>query len=130
MRKYHHYGIPTTEKRADESLVEVGGFRFYSTPFKANEWHIQWHRFPDENHGLPDLVTKVPHMAFTVDNLDEEIEGKEVLLGPYSPLEGFRVAIIEEQGVPIELIETKLSDEEVTRLEQEKLGKGLPASDA
>src|SRR5690242_11250993 len=28
-RRYHHYGIPTKDKRDDESLVEVGGFKFY-----------------------------------------------------------------------------------------------------
>lgn len=122
MRKFHHYGVPTTEKREDESLVEVGGFKFYSTPFEANKWHIQWHRFPD-GHGLPELVTQVPHVAFVVDNLDAEIKGCKVLFGPYSPLEGFRVAMIEEQGIPIELIETALTDEEVTVLEKEKMGK-------
>lgn len=122
MRKFHHYGVPTTERRDDESLVEVGGFKFYSTPFEENKWHIQWHRFP-EGHGLPELVTQVPHVAFVVDDLDTEIKGCKVLFGPYSPLEGFRVAMIEEQGVPIELIETALSDEEVTVLEKEKMGK-------
>ncbi len=122
MRKYHHYGIPTEQKRDDESLVEVGGFKFYSTPFEGNKWHIQWHRFP-EGHGLPKLVTQVPHIAFQVDDLDAEIKGCKVLFGPYSPLEGYRVAMIEEQGVPIELVETKLSDEELSLLEQKELGK-------
>lgn len=122
MRKYHHYGIPTTQKRDDETLVETGGFKFYSTPFEGNQWHIQWHRFP-EGHGLPELVTQVPHVAFQVDDLDKEIDGAKVLLGPYYPLEGFRVAIIEEQGVPIELIETSLTDDELSRLEKEKLNK-------
>ncbi len=117
MRKFHHYGIPTTEKRPDEVLVETHGFKFYSTPFEANKWHIQWHRFP-EGHGLPELTTQVPHIAFQVDDLDEEIKGAKVLFGPYSPLEGFRVAMIEEQGVPIELVETKLTDQEVVELEQ------------
>lgn len=122
MRKYHHYGIPTDEKRPDESYVEVGDFKFYSTPFEGNKWHIQWHRFP-EGHGLPELVTKVPHIAFQVEDLDAEIKGCKVLFGPYSPLKGFRVAMIEEQGVPIELVETKLTDEEVSELEQKELGK-------
>lgn len=122
MRRYHHYGIPTTEKRDDESLVEVQGFKFYSTPFEANQWHIQWHRFP-EGHGLPELVTRVPHIAFQVEDLDKEIEGCKVLYGPYTPLEGYRVAMIEEQGVPIELVETSLSNEQLAVLEQEKLGK-------
>lgn len=125
MRKYHHYGIPTQEKRKDETLVEVGGFKFYSTPFEANKWHIQWHRFP-EGHGLPELITKVPHIAFQVDDLDAEIEGAKILLGPYSPLPGYRVAIIEEQGVPIELVETKLTDEELSLLEQKEFDKQKP----
>ena len=73
MRRYHHYGIPTDEKREDEVYVETHGFQFYSTPFDANKWHIQWHRFP-EGHGLPELVTQVPHVAFQVDDLDEEIK--------------------------------------------------------
>lgn len=119
MRKYHHYGIPTNEKREDEAYVEVGGFKFYSTPFEANEWHIQWHRFP-KDHGLPTIITEVPHIAFQVDDLDVEIEGKKILFGPYSPLKGYRVAMIEEHGVPIELVETKLTDEELSRLEQER----------
>lgn len=122
MRKYHHYGIPTQEKRPDETLIETQGFRFYSTPFEGNKWHIQWHRFP-KGHGLPELVTKVPHIAFQVDDLDHEIKGAKVLFGPYSPLKGYRVAMIEEQGVPIELVETKLTDEELALLEQEAFNK-------
>jgi hypothetical protein len=123
MRKYHHYGIPTKEKRTNETLVETQGFRFYSTPFEANKWHIQWHRFP-EDHGLPELVTRCPHIAFQVENLDAEIQGATVLFGPYSPLPGYRVAMIEEQGVPIELVETKLSDDELSELERDKFQKG------
>lgn len=122
MRKYHHYGIPTKERRADETLVEIQGFKFYSTPFEANKWHIQWHRFP-EDHGLPELVTQVPHIAFQVDDLDKEIENARVIFGPYSPLPGYRVAMIEEQGVPIELVETKLTDEELSELEQKEFDK-------
>lgn len=124
MRKYHHYGIPTKAKRQDETLVETQGFKFYSTPFEANKWHIQWHRFP-EGHGLPELVTQVPHIAFQVENLDEEIKGAKILFGPYSPLEGYRVAMIEEYGIPIELVETKLSDEELSLLEQKEFGKSI-----
>lgn len=109
-------------ERPDETLVETGGYKFYSTPFDANPWHIQWHRFP-EGHGLPELVTQVPHIAFLVDDLDEEIKDAKVLFGPYMTLPGYRVAMIEEQGVPIELVESKLTDEELAKLEQEKFNK-------
>lgn len=39
--------------------------------------------------------------------------GARLLLGPYEPIPGFRVAIIEDGGVPIGMIETRLSDEEI-----------------
>lgn len=39
--------------------------------------------------------------------------GCHVLMGPYEPVPGFRVAIIEDGGCPIELIETILLDEEL-----------------
>ena len=92
MRHYHHYGIPTKEKRADESYVETHEYKFYSTPFGANRWRIQWHRFP-EGHGLPELVTEAAHIAFAVEDLDAEIEGCKILFGPYSPIENYRVCM-------------------------------------
>jgi hypothetical protein len=35
------------------------------------------------------------------------------MLGPYEPIEGYRVAIIDDAGIPVELIETTLTDEEI-----------------
>jgi len=52
-------------------------------------------------------------VAFQVDDLEAAVADELLLLGPYEPFSGFWVAIIEDQGVPIELIETTLSDEEV-----------------
>jgi hypothetical protein len=36
-----------------------------------------------------------------------------LLLGPYEPIENFRVAIVEDHGQPIELIQTTLPDDEI-----------------
>lgn len=118
--EYNHYGVPTKEIKKNEAYIEIENFKFYATPYEANEYHIQWHRF-EEGHGLPELMTKVPHIAFTVDDLDKAIEGKKVILGPYYPLEGYRVAVIDADGVPIEFIETKLTNKQVTELEQKKM---------
>ena len=52
-------------------------------------------------------------MAFRVDNLAAAVEGETLLLGPYEPFHGFQVAMIEDDGIPIELIETSLTDHEV-----------------
>jgi hypothetical protein len=115
---YSHIGIPTTKKRYNEELVEGQGFSYYTTPYAANKWHVMWHRFP-KNNGLPQTLTQLPHIAFDVQDLDKEIEEKKVLLSPYEPLPGYRVAIIEDGGFPIEVIETKLNEEEISALEQE-----------
>lgn len=70
-------------------------------------------------------MTKVPHLAFQVDDLDSEIQSCKILFGPYTPIEGYRVVMIEEQGVPIELVETSLSDDQLARLEHEKMDKAM-----
>jgi hypothetical protein len=110
MREYHHMGIPTDVVQKDEVYHE--GMKFYSTPFLNNEYRIQWHRF-DKDCELHELLKKVPHVAFKVDSIEKEITGKKVILGPYEPIQGYRVAIIDFEGVPIEFIETTLSDEEL-----------------
>ena len=72
------------------------------------------------------MPTEVPHLAFQVDDLDVELLGCKILFGPYTPLPGYRVAMIEENGVPIELVETSLTDEDLSSLEQKKFGKPKP----
>ena len=54
---------------------------------------------------VPDLVRRVPHVAFEVTDLSSELAGREVLIPPNSPSDGVRVAFIVENGAPIELLE-------------------------
>ena len=109
MRQYHHMGIPTNEVKENEIYHEE--MKFSSTPFLENEHRIQWHRF-DEDCELPDILKRKPHVAFKVDSIEKEIKGEKVILGPYEFIPGYRVAIIDFKGIPIEFVETDLSDEE------------------
>jgi hypothetical protein len=54
---------------------------------------------------VPDLVRRVPHIAFEVNDLSSELAGREILTPPDSPSDGVRVAFIVENGAPIELLE-------------------------
>jgi hypothetical protein len=54
---------------------------------------------------VSDLVRRVPHVAFEVEDLDAELQGKEILSQPASPSEGVRAAMIIHNGAPVELIE-------------------------
>ena len=76
----------------------------YVSGFETTSYGIEWMRF-EANSPISELVRTVPHIAFEVDDLDAEIEGKE-LLGPVSePSEGVLVAMIIDDGAPVELLE-------------------------
>lgn len=107
---FHHMGIPTQQKREGER---------YSTPFKMytsggenSEFRIQYHRF-EEDSPLHPLIKTMPHIAFKVSDIEKATEGREILLEPYNPFEGFRVAIVKISGAPVEFIETNLTEEEI-----------------
>jgi len=53
------------------------------------------------------LVQTVPHLAFEVENLDHELTDRKfhIITEPNPPSDSVRVAIIEHNGAPIELIE-------------------------
>ena len=107
--EFHHIGIPTVVERQEEIFSPVAGMFTSDNPGK---FRIQWHRFLPESPLHP-LIQTLPHVAFKVDDLTAAIEGEEVILGPYEPIDGFLVAMINDAGVPVELIQTTLSDDEI-----------------
>ena len=109
--RYHHMGIPVTEERPGEHYSST--FKMYTSGGEdPGGFRVQFHRF-DPGSSLHPLIQSKPHVAFQVDDLEAAIEGEVLLLDPYEPFEGVKVAIIEDDGVPIELVETDLSDAEV-----------------
>jgi hypothetical protein len=107
---FHHMGIPTTEPKPGERFSERFGMHTSDSPCQSIR--IQWHRF-DANSSLHPLIRTVPHIALKVDDLDGAIAGFNLLLGPYEPIPGFRVAIIEDGGCPIEFVQTTLDEAEI-----------------
>lgn len=110
--KYHHLGIPTTERREGEIHLEQLGM--YVSGFERSPYGIEWIRF-EENAPYPDLVKTVPHVAFEVSDVEKAIAGKNVIIEPNSPSPGTVVAFIEENGAPIEFIEIDSSNSEAGR---------------
>jgi hypothetical protein len=51
------------------------------------------------------LIQLVPHVAFEVADLQAALEGMEILTAPNSPSEGVTVAMILDNGAPVELLE-------------------------
>ncbi len=102
--RYHHIGIPTKESINDEKYFPK--FKFFFGGFESSPFGAEWMRFEDDSP-INELIKSVPHIAFEVDDLDSELEkhSLNILTKPNSPGEGIRVAMIEHNGVPIELIE-------------------------
>jgi hypothetical protein len=100
--KYHHLGIPTNQKRGNE--VYLDDFKMFVSGFNESEYNIEWMRILPESN-LPELIKNIPHIAFEVENLDEILIGKKVLIEPNFPSPEYKVAFIEENGAPIEFLE-------------------------
>ena len=102
MKHYHHLGIPTSVKKDNETYIEQG--KVYVSGYEESPYGIEWMRYEPDSP-LPELVKTVPHVAFKVDNLEEELVGKEVIIQPNSPSKGVHVAFIVDNGAPIEFIQ-------------------------
>ena len=100
--KFNHIGIPTTERFEGE--IDLPHLKMTVSDHENNPYGIQWQRYWDDCT-LPELVKTVAHVAFVVDDLEKEIEGKNVIIKPNSPSKGLMVAFVEVNGAPVELME-------------------------
>jgi len=102
--KYHHLGVPTNIKKENERYLPA--FGFHISGFESCPFGIEWMRFEADSH-MHELIKTVPHLAFEVEDIDYELRSRnfKVIAEPNSPSDGIRVAMIEHNGAPIELIE-------------------------
>ncbi len=107
MLKYHHLGIPTSNKMPGERYLPQ--FKMYVSGYADSIFGIEWMRF-EPDCPLPWIVQSVPHVAFAVDDLSAAIKGRKILIPPNSPSEGLQVAFIEDHGAPVELMHFELPE--------------------
>ena len=102
--KYHHLGIPTDRVMPDEKYLPQ--FRLYVSGFGESPFGIEWMRFENDSP-IDQLIQTVPHLAFEVADIDFElaVHHLTILTPPNYPAAGIRVAMIEHNGAPVELIE-------------------------
>jgi hypothetical protein len=104
--KYHHLGIPTKKKMPNEKYLPQ--FKFYVSGFSNSPFGVEWMRFENDSP-INKLIQSIPHIAFEVADLDYELKNRDlnIITEPNSTADGVRVAMIEHNGAPIELIEFK-----------------------
>ncbi|MCD7977167.1 MAG: hypothetical protein LUG51_08400 [Tannerellaceae bacterium] len=102
--QFHHIGIPTHEQKPGE--WHIPHLKIHVAGFPQSPFGIEWMRF-DPGCGISELTQTVPHIAFVVPDLDWELANRNlnILSSPSSPSGGVRVAMIEYNGAPVELME-------------------------
>lgn len=102
MRQFHHFGLPTDQPQPDETYVPAT--KVYVTDPMKHPQRIEFLRFePDTPVTGP--VRDMPHLAFACDDMGPEIEGAEVLLGPFEAMPGLRVVFVLKDGAVFEFME-------------------------
>jgi hypothetical protein len=78
--------------------------KVYVSGYKNSPYGIEWIRY-ELDAPYPELVKIIPHVAFEVDDLEQELRGKKVIIAPNSPSPGVTVAFIEDNGTPVEFLQ-------------------------
>lgn len=126
--RYHHIGIPHAKPRAQEH--HVPHLRVNVAGFETSPYGIEWIRF-EPHCRVPEIVRIVPHIAFAVDDLNEALKGREILIAPTQPSVGVRVAFILDDGAPVELLQFYTAKEKTRRAAEQPAAPddGAPAKE-
>jgi len=101
MRKINHFGVPTLEKKENENYVE--GMKVHLTSYADSQNKIEFLRF-EEGSWLPEIIQKVPHIAYEVPCMETALKDAEVIVEPLRASDNLTIAFIVEEGIPIELM--------------------------
>lgn len=96
-------GVPTEEAHPEELYVPET--KVWVTDPMRHPQRIEYLRF-EADSPVKGPVRGMPHIALRVDSLDREMEGKEILLGPFAPTDTLRVVFVEQDGAVFEFMES------------------------
>jgi hypothetical protein len=104
MRTFNHIGIITSEQKVGASYME--GLKVWLTDYSKSPNKIEFLRFEDGSC-MHELIQKQAHIAYTVPSLEEALKDAKIIFGPADVNENLSIAFIEEEGIPVELMEIK-----------------------
>lgn len=106
--QFDHIGVPTTDQRPDEMYVEET--KVHVTDPADHPDNIEFLRFESDSP-VSDRIREQQHVAFRVDDIDDAIEGEDVLLGPFMATDTLEVVFVSKHGVIFEFMDHKDEDE-------------------
>jgi len=105
MRTFHHIGLVTDTEKPGEMYFDM--LKVWGTNPDDDPNKVEWVRFAPDSPLADTPVAKMPHTSWAVDDLDAELEGKDVAVGPLTAAEGVRIAYFMDDGALIEYLEIK-----------------------
>jgi hypothetical protein len=110
---FHHIGIPVDKSKIGENAKYAPLYKMYTRDGKNDlGLHIQYHTF-EEDSSLDERIRAKVHIAFKTDDIEEVIKDQEIVMPLYEPFKGYKCAMIMVNDMPIEIIETSLSEEQI-----------------
>jgi len=105
--EFSHVGLITDEPKKGETFVAET--RVWITNFITHPHKIEWLRFESDSP-VTGPVRNQPHVAYRVPNIEQAAEGMKLLIEPFYPLDGLRVAFYQtNDGAVVELMEYDVS---------------------
>ena len=102
---YMHIGIPVTNKKP--GMVYNEGAKFWYSNVDDYDYKIEYLKF-EEGTCFPEILSKQPHVAYKVDNMDPYIaQAQQVIFGPEVLSGSVRLAFVIQDDAIIELYEEK-----------------------
>ena len=105
MRKFHHIGLVTDTEKPGEDYFEL--LKVWGTSPDDDPYRVEWVRFAPDSPLADTPVARMPHVSWSVDDLEAELEGKDVVVPPTVAAEGVRIAYFMMDGALVEYMEVK-----------------------
>ena len=105
--QFDHVGIPVDSPQTEEFWVPES--ECWVTNPRTHPQRIEYLRFktkPEHEPGSPKWkLWNMPHIAYRVDDLEQAIEGEEVVYGPFEPADFGQVVFVEQHGLIVEYLQ-------------------------
>jgi 3-hydroxyisobutyrate dehydrogenase len=106
---FDHIGIPTSERHEGEVYVEAT--KVWLTSPRDHPANVEWLRYePDTD--VPIQVRDCPHVAYRVADIEEAVDGHDVLMDTFEIGDGFaKISFILYEGAVVEFMQYRNPDE-------------------
>lgn len=101
--EYMHVGIPVLNKKPNIVYNEWGGF-WVNESVDEYDYKIEYLKF-EEGTRFPEILSKQPHVAYLVDDLDHYIEDADQVIFDPEPVGDDRLAFVIKDDAIFELYE-------------------------